>query len=252
MSIELKVPEVGESITEVQIAQWYKQVGQRAEKDENLVEIESDKATVELPAPVAGTITQILKQPGQRAQVGEVIGYMAAGAVAETTATAPPASTPSVSKAPESPDGKSTAAAPRIMPAAQRVLAQEGIRVEDVTTTGPGGRILKEDVVRTAENRAAQNRTAAAPAVPAASPARGELVSADLERELPSSEISSTGYPREEEFVVMSPIRRRIAERLVEAQQTAALLTTFNEVDMAAVIALRNEASRAIPASTTA
>ena len=83
MPVELKVPEVGESITEVQIAQWYKQVGQRAEKDENLVEIESDKATVELPAPVAGTITQILKQPGQRAQVGEVIGYMAAGIAAE-------------------------------------------------------------------------------------------------------------------------------------------------------------------------
>ena len=119
---ELKVPEVGESITEVQIAQWYKQVGQRAEKDENLVEIESDKATVELPAPVAGTITQILKQPGQRAQVGEVIGYMAAGAAAETAPTPPPANTPSVSKTPDSQDGKSTAAAPRIMPAAQRVL----------------------------------------------------------------------------------------------------------------------------------
>ena len=241
MPVELKVPEVGESITEVQIAQWYKQVGQRAEKDENLVEIESDKATVELPAPVAGTITQILKQPGQRAQVGEVIGYMAAGATGETVPTPTPASTPSVSKTPDLLDGKSMPAAPRIMPAAQRVLAQEGIRVEEVAATGPGGRVLKEDVARTVENRAAQNRTAAAQAVPATSPARGELVSADLEREQPSSEISSTGYPREEEFVVMSPIRRRIAERLVEAQQTAALLTTFNEVDMSAVIDLRSK-----------
>jgi 2-oxoglutarate dehydrogenase E2 component (dihydrolipoamide succinyltransferase) len=241
MPVELKVPEVGESITEVQIAQWYKQVGQRAEKDENLVEIESDKATVELPAPVAGTITQILKQPGQRAQVGEVIGYMAAGAAAETVPVAPPANTPSTSKTPDLPDGKSTAAAPRIMPAAQRVLAQEGIRVEEVAATGPGGRVLKEDVVRAVENRPTQNRTAAAQTVPAASPSRGELVSADLEREQPSSEISSTGYPREEEFVVISPIRRRIAERLVEAQQTAALLTTFNEVDMGAIIDLRSK-----------
>jgi 2-oxoglutarate dehydrogenase E2 component (dihydrolipoamide succinyltransferase) len=242
MSVELKVPEVGESITEVQIAQWYKQVGQRAEKDENLVEIESDKATVELPAPVAGTITQILKQPGQRAQVGEVIGYMAVGATTEAVPPPTPASTPSVSKIPDLPDGKSTpTATPRIMPAAQRVLTQEGIRAEDVAATGPGRRILKEDVVRTVENRAAQNRTAAAQAVPAAIPARGELVSSDLERELPSPEISSTGYPREEEFVVMSPIRRRIAERLVEAQQTAALLTTFNEVDMGAVIDLRSK-----------
>src|SRR5215510_1752202 len=80
MPVELIVPAVGESITEVQIAQWRKNVGERAEKDENLVEIESDKATVELPAPVGGTITQILKQPGEKAQVGEVIGYMTEGA----------------------------------------------------------------------------------------------------------------------------------------------------------------------------
>src|SRR6476620_9993669 len=89
MAIELKVPEVGESITEVQIAQWRKQVGQRAEKDENLVEIESDKATVELPAPVSGTVTQILKQPGQSARVGEGIGYMTEGADGEPNVARP-------------------------------------------------------------------------------------------------------------------------------------------------------------------
>src|SRR5215467_15815014 len=89
MPIELKVPEVGESITEVQIAQWYKQVGQRAAKDENLVEIESDKATVELPSPVSGTLTQILKQSGQPARVGEVIGYMTEGAAGEEQAAQP-------------------------------------------------------------------------------------------------------------------------------------------------------------------
>src|SRR5262249_62251918 len=90
MQVELKVPEVGESITEVQIAQWHKQVGDRASKDENLVEIESDKATVELPAPVSGTLTQILKQSGQPARVGEVIGYMTEGAAGEQKRTQPP------------------------------------------------------------------------------------------------------------------------------------------------------------------
>src|SRR5436309_10699776 len=92
MPVELKVPAVGESITEVQIAQWRKRVGERVEKDENLVEIESDKATVELPAPVSGTVVQILKQPGETAQVGEVIGYMTEGASAPfSSPSAPPA-----------------------------------------------------------------------------------------------------------------------------------------------------------------
>src|SRR5215475_5837997 len=98
MPVELKVPEVGESITEVQIARWYKQVGDRAAKDENLVEIESDKATVDLPAPISGTLTQILKQPGDKALVGEVIGYMVTSTDAPTSAPAsnsPPTPAPS-------------------------------------------------------------------------------------------------------------------------------------------------------------
>src|SRR6185295_8379990 len=115
MAIELKVPEVGESITEVQIAQWRKQVGQRAEKDENLVEIESDKATVELPAPVSGTITQILKQPGQTAHVGEVIGYM--DATPAPISAGPVASPPQAAK-PIPTDSAPTA---RVMPAAERL-----------------------------------------------------------------------------------------------------------------------------------
>ena len=240
MAIELKVPEVGESITEVQIAQWRKQVGQRAEKDENLVEIESDKATVELPAPVSGTITHILKQPGQRAQVGEVIGYMAAGAAAETLPPMPSPTSASQQSAPAAPakppeTARPAAGAPRIMPAAQRVMAQEGIRPEAITPTGPGGRVLKEDVERAAENRVK------APQSKPSAPLQGEIVEADLSRAKPIAELTGTGYPREEEFVVMSPIRQRIAERLVEAQRNAALLTTFNEVDMGAVIELRSK-----------
>src|SRR5262245_49722562 len=158
MAVELKVPEVGESITEVQIAQWRKGVGERAEKDENLVEIESDKATVELPAPVSGTITQILKQPGQRAHVGEVIGYMTEGSeVASASAPANRAQAraaatdgrPSAGHDPSQPTGgHEPSQPPRIMPSAQRLMAEHGVRPESVSPTGPGDRILKEDAQR--------------------------------------------------------------------------------------------------------
>src|SRR5262249_28791504 len=132
MPVELKVPEVGESITEVQIAQWHKQVGDHASKDENLVEIESDKATVELPAPVSGTLTQILKQSGQPARVGEVIGYMTEGAAGEEQAARARRPAEEAAAATESSGaGRETAPpeAPRIMPAAERLMAQEGIAV---------------------------------------------------------------------------------------------------------------------------
>src|SRR4029079_8138111 len=217
---------------------WRKQVGQRAEKDENLVEIESDKATVELPAPVSGTITQILQQPGQRAQVGEVIGHIAAGGDDTQAPTSPPASAspPMPGASPKSPEvARRPVVEPRIIPAAQRVMAQEGIRPEAITPTGPGGRVLKEDVERAAENRVKS------PESKPSAPVTGEIVEADLSRTKTNAELTGTGYPREEEFVVMSPIRQRIAERLVEAQRNAALLTTFNEVDMGAVIELRSK-----------
>jgi 2-oxoglutarate dehydrogenase E2 component (dihydrolipoamide succinyltransferase) len=248
MPVELKVPAVGESITEVQIAQWWKQVGERAEKDENLVEIESDKATVELPAPVSGTLTQILKQPGDTAAVGEVIGYMVESAAVTSGAN----SSPPVA------DGKQATPAPRVMPSAERILAQENIPAAAVTPTGPGGRVLKEDAQRAAERVSKPSPPGRGQSEGAGSaldtltptlspkerdqtkPSPAEIVSSDLarRRDSSSSEIA-TGYPREEEFVVMSPIRRRIAERLVAAQQQAALLTTYNEVDMGEVIALR-------------
>jgi 2-oxoglutarate dehydrogenase E2 component (dihydrolipoamide succinyltransferase) len=233
MPIELKVPEVGESITEVQIAQWHKRVGDLANKDENLVEIESDKATVELPSPVSGTLTQILKQSGQPARVGEVIGYMTEGAVREeraqrpaeiATAAADPSAAKRQTTSAEGTARQSLPEDPRVMPAAERLMAQEGIAVQEIEPSGPGRRVLKEDVQRAADRRAA-------PTTPSPS--------AEIATSEPLREIAPTGYPREEEYVVMSPIRQRIAQRLVEAQHSAALLTTFNEVDMAAVIELR-------------
>jgi 2-oxoglutarate dehydrogenase E2 component (dihydrolipoamide succinyltransferase) len=263
MAVELKVPEVGESITEVHIAQWRKQVGQRVEKDENLVEIESDKATVDMPAPITGTLTEIRKQAGEKAVVGEIIGTMTAGAEAGTPAV-PDTPKPSAAVS-TSPARPAAAVAPvshtavpsdaaRIMPAAEQLMAEQRIPANAVTATGPGGRILKEDVQRAVDTRAAQETAPVASAAattqspqapwftPAAeSQARGEIVPADLARGSIRSDGSPTGYPREEELVVMSPIRRRIAQRLVEAQHSAALLTTFNEVDMSEVISLRSK-----------
>jgi 2-oxoglutarate dehydrogenase E2 component (dihydrolipoamide succinyltransferase) len=214
MAIELKVPEVGESITEVVIGTWKKREGDAVAQDEAIVEIESDKATVELPAPVAGTVTRVLKAAGAKAVVGEVIGIMEPAAAGAGAAPKP--------AAPAAPATASGEPASRVMPAAARVLGEAGIPTATVTGTGPGGRITKADATQ-----AAQRPPQAAP--PAVKPAPAPVVAA--------------GRPggREERLVLISPIRRRIAERLVEAQQQAALLTTFNECDMSAVMALRGK-----------
>src|SRR5687768_4805382 len=207
MAIELKVPEVGESITEVEIGDWLKRKGETVEKDEPVVTLESEKATVELPAPTAGTVTEILKKKGDTAKVGEVIAYIEHNghgqkpAAPETKAAAPP-----------------PPASPRVMPAAARALAETKVRAEEVQATGPGGRLLKEDVVRHVSEGKAKPEISA---TPKAAPVSGDS--------------------RQEEVVPMTRLRRTVAERLVQVQQTAALLTTFNEVDMSAIMALRKE-----------
>jgi|688.fasta_scaffold16444_2 2-oxoglutarate dehydrogenase E2 component (dihydrolipoamide succinyltransferase) len=231
MALELKVPEVGESITEVMIGGWKKREGEAVATDDPIVEIESDKATVELPAPTHGTITRILKASGEKAVVGEVIGYMEPAGAAVQPTPAPAQPVVDVTRK----DGRtdigsvqmSTAApgaAPRVMPAAARVLGEAGAAASAATGTGPGGRITKADAVA-AVTRPAAPAKAAPPAVKPAAAA-------------PAIAPSAAGA-REERYVLISPIRRKIAERLVEAQHQAALLTTFNEVDMSAVMALR-------------
>jgi len=218
MPIELKVPPVGESITEVQIGDWLKAEGETVSRDEILVKIETDKVTVDLPAPTTGTITQIKAKKGTVCQVGEVIGYMEEGAaVAKATPPSAPPPVPAVPvAAPADPDAAPNSKTPRetmppqgfarVMPSARRALKQRGVQADEVEATGPGGRVLKEDVMRY---------------TPQAKPA----VIAD----------------KHEEIVPMSPFRKKIAERLVQSQQTAALLTTFNEIDMTAAMALRKE-----------
>ena len=246
MGLELKVPAVGESVTEVEIGEWLKQEGDHVEKDENLVVIETDKATVEVPAPESGRLSRILKKQGEPATVGEVIGEVEPGDGGKKAEGKPAASTqssrepqalsevegrpasgvrsgtgvpPVQSERPVAVNGRDARSTiqrkpdpPRVMPAARRLLDEQGISADAVTPSGPGGRILKEDVVA----HAAAAKPAAVPHAPGPS-------------------------PREEELVPMSLLRRKIAERLVAAQHDAALLTTFNEFDMSAVVALRKQ-----------
>jgi 2-oxoglutarate dehydrogenase E2 component (dihydrolipoamide succinyltransferase) len=232
MPIELKVPEVGESITEVMVGTWKKREGDAVAADDSIVEIESDKATVELPSPTAGMITKVLKGSGEKAVVGEVIGYMEPAAVgAAAVSSAAPQPTVGVKRA----EGTTTIGSvqppaapvmpPRVMPSAARVLGEAGIPAETVSGTGPGGRVSKADAV-------AATSAPSPAAKPAAPPAKSPVV--------PPAAVSRGGS-REERYQLISPIRQRIAERLVEAQQQAALLTTFNECDMTAVMALRGK-----------
>jgi 2-oxoglutarate dehydrogenase E2 component (dihydrolipoamide succinyltransferase) len=232
MPIELKVPEVGESITEVMVGAWKKREGDAVAADESIVEIESDKATVELPAPAAGMITKVLKGSGERAVVGEVIGVMEPAGATAAAGPAAPSQQPTVGV--KRAEGKTTIGSvqvppaapvmpPRVMPAAARVLGEAGMSTSAIGGTGPGGRVTKADAV------AATAAPAAAPKPPAAPKPSAPVVAA------------TRAGAREERYQIISPIRQRIAERLVEAQQQAALLTTFNECDMSAVMALRGK-----------
>lgn len=225
MPVELKVPAVGESISEVEIGPWLKQPGEPVAKDDVVMEIETDKATFQLAAPVSGAITKVIKQPGQKAAIGEVIAYMEEGAApAAKKETAAPASKPPAESRPAA-AAAAPASPPRVMPAAARLAAERGVSPGEVTPSGPGGRVLKEDVARHVEK----------PAAPAAGPAR-----ADGAVPPAGGRIAHNGE-RAEGIVPMTPLRRRVAERLVEAQAVAALLTTFNEIDMSAVSALRKQ-----------
>ena len=214
MLVDVTVPSLGESINEVLVSGWLKQPGESVALDEALIELESDKATVEVPAPAAGVITEIVAEVDAVLKVGDLLARIDTEGKAATTSPAEQAEAP----APAVED-------PRVMPAAQRVMTERGLSAAQVSATGPGGRILKED----AQQASAPNKVSA----PVTAPPRPTS--------LPTGE-------RNERRVRLSPIRRRIAERLVEAQQTAALLTTFNEIDMTKVKAMRAEHQEAFKA----
>ncbi len=233
--IDVKVPAVGESIKEVQIAQWLKSEGAWVAKDENLVELETEKASVQVPSPVSGVIRKLCKLKEDFANVGDVLAQIEPmDAPANASAAASPAPVISVGV------NLGAQAQPRVMPAAQRMLEESGLRTEQISPTGPGGRILKEDVARTfAQSKdqisVPEKSTATIPAVP--TPATGSLQSSAMDMA-----VTAHARPeRMEEVKPLSMIRRTIAARLVQAQQTAALLTTFNEVDMQPVMELRQK-----------
>jgi 2-oxoglutarate dehydrogenase E2 component (dihydrolipoamide succinyltransferase) len=241
MPIEVTVPALGESIQEVQVSAWLKQPGETVALDEPLIELESDKATVEVPAPAAGVVLEIVAAVGAVLKVGDVLARIDSVATATTGAAMPAAQTATKKKAttvaadaaaPTAPGA--AAGEPRVMPAARRVLAENALDADLVTGTGPGGRVLKEDAVRAAAGAVAP--TAPSAAAPSSSPAS------------PASPPPAFAGGRATRAVRMSPIRRRIADRLVQAQRDAALLTTFNEIDLTRVKALRAEHQEAFQA----
>lgn len=224
--LEVKIPSVGESITEVQIAQWLKQEGAWVAKDENIVELETEKASVQIPAPIAGYIRNIRKKNEEFANVGDTICDLE------------PADSPAAKPAPTAPASAASNAAPvasepRVMPAAQRMMSDNNLSAGQIQPTGPGGRILKEDVQRVAE-AAKASTTPIANAVQPKAPST-------LETNVSTAMTTTDSNNRMEEVKPLSMIRRTIAARLVQAQHSAALLTTFNEVDMAPVMDLRKK-----------
>jgi 2-oxoglutarate dehydrogenase E2 component (dihydrolipoamide succinyltransferase) len=220
MATEITVPRLGESVTEATVAKWLARPGDRVAVDEPLVELETDKATLEVPAPVAGTLTEILAEEGASLAVGAVLCRIADG-----VAPAAPHPGPLPARGPAKREGQGQSAHRRSGPAVRKLVAESGLDAAAIAATGPGGRISKADVMAALAGPAAP--TAAPP--PAAAPARPADRARRAEAHLGEREVR----------VRMTRLRRRIAERLKAAQNSAAMLTTFNEIDMSATIALR-------------
>ncbi|WP_127521307.1 2-oxoglutarate dehydrogenase complex dihydrolipoyllysine-residue succinyltransferase [Mesorhizobium sp. Z1-4] len=218
MATEIRVPALGESVTEATIGQWFKKAGDAVAADETLVELETDKVTLEVPAPAAGTLSEITVKEGETVEVGALLGMIAEGAGAPAA------------KAEEKPAEKKTEPAPKAeaaekgdmpaSPAASKMMAEKGLSDGQVEGSGKRGQVLKEDVLSAISKGAASSPAEAPAAARAPSPASDET---------------------REERVKMTRLRQTIARRLKDAQNTAAMLTTFNEVDMGAVMDLRSK-----------
>ncbi|MCA3714648.1 2-oxoglutarate dehydrogenase complex dihydrolipoyllysine-residue succinyltransferase [Phenylobacterium sp.] len=215
---DIMTPALGESVSEATVARWTKKPGESVRKDEILVELETDKVSLEVAAPADGVLESISAEEGATVEPGAVLGRVREGAAASTPAAAPAPSAPKVAKpapAPAAPAPAAAAsAAPVLAPSAQRIATEGRLDPAAIAGTGKGGRVTKADALAALEARAAAPPPAPAPAAPREAHAR-------------------------EERIRMTRLRQTIARRLKEAQQTAAMLTTFNEVDMSAVMALR-------------
>lgn len=221
MAIEIKAPQFPESVADGTVATWHKQPGEAVKRDELIVDIETDKVVMEVLAEADGVLTEIVKNEGDTVLSGELLGKLEAGATASAPAAAPaesaaPASAPASSAASSGEDAI-------LAPAARKLAEENGIDPNSVKGTGKDGRVTKEDLVAAIEAK----KSAPAAAKPAASAAAAPVVTA--------------GGDRTEKRVPMTRLRAKVAERLVEAQSNMAMLTTFNEVDMTEVMALRSK-----------
>lgn len=211
-AVDVMVPTLGESVSEATVATWFKQVGDTVAQDEMLCELETDKVSVEVPAPAAGVLTEILAAEGATVAAGGKLAILGGASASVATAPAP---TPAVAAPTAGTTGVQDA------PSAKKAMAEAGISRDAVTATGRDGRVMKDDVARA---------VAAAAASPAPAPAAAA----------PRAPVAADDAAREER-VKMTRLRQTIAKRLKDSQNTAAMLTTYNEVDMSAVMALRNE-----------
>ena len=220
MLIEVKVPQLPESVSEATLVAWKKKVGEFVERDENLIDLETDKVVLELPAPQAGVIVSLVQGDGATVVSQQVIATIDTSAKAgdkPAAAAAPaPAPAPAPAAAKAAPAAKAEAA---VMPAAKKAAADLGVDASQVAGSGRDGRVLKEDVLAAAAKPASAGSVASAPAV----------------------NVAAITGDRPEQRVAMSRLRQRVAERLVQSQSTAAILTTFNEVNMKPVMDLRNK-----------
>jgi len=216
MTIEIKVPQLPESVTDATLVAWHKKAGEAVSRDENLVDLETDKVVLEVPAPASGIISEIRVEDGATVVAGDVLAILEEGE--GSVADAPKAETQTA--APVAETTTSTVAA-KLSPAVRRLLDEHDLDATVVIGSGKEGRITKSDVMSYLKSHSDENVTPGDPA--------------------PELEVGavSAGPSRTEQRVPMTRLRARIAERMVEAQQTAAMLTTFNEVDMTKVMSLR-------------
>jgi len=225
--VEIRVPTLGESVTEATIGKWFKKAGDAVVVDEPLVELETDKVTIEVPAPAAGVLTDVAVKDGDVVAVGALLGAITEGAAPAKAVAPPPAAKPAAAPPPAAakpvPAAAAAAQAP-LAPSVRKIAAETGMDVSTVPGTGKDGRVTKGDML------AAIERAAAAPR-PVATPAAAVQVRAP----------SPPDDAAREERVRMTRLRQTIARRLKDAQNAAAMLTTFNEVDMTQVMALRSQ-----------
>ena len=210
--IEVKVPQLSESVAEATLLDWHKKEGEPVARDENLIDIETDKVVLELPAPADGVLIKILRKAKDAVGSGDVIAQIDTEAKASASAAAPKAPAPTAAPAPKK-------EAPAVMPAAQKIAAEKGVDTSKIQGTGRDGRVTKGDVLQQ----------------PAVQP------KAPLQQPAPPVNMDPLLSGRPEQRVPMSRLRQRVAERLVQSQSTAAILTTFNEVNMAPVMEMRKK-----------